>query len=782
MRAPTVAAAGLALLAATTCFFVGFELLGEAGDPLAPSSGDLLAYHYPTLKYGFEQLRAGSLPLWNPRQSCGTPFLALPNIGFFYPLYLPFLFLPADTAVTVDIGVHLTLAACGAFLLCRHLALAWAPSLLAGIVYAYSGPMLLHLNVPDHMAAVAWIPLLFLCADRALRAGSGRAAASLALALAVALLGGNPQYLYYAALGLLPLLVARALAFVRAGDWAALGRGVVAAGVGTALGLAVALVRILPSAAYMQETWRAPGSLVAAQAGLGIAPRTFAANLLDPRPEPYPAHRRLLGRVPRQAYVGTPPLLLALLGAALWRRRAVAFALTLSAAAAVLYSFGNETFFFRWMFLLPGGNWFRVSYRALPLFALSVAVLAGAGLDALGARRRRAAALLLAASAALLTGLAAAAAPAAALAPLALYAAGATALAAALALAPPASRWRGAVLALALALALFDLLRAHRFEGALPAAAGEYFARHEPVFEQIRRRQGWARTYVWASMGGADSPLRFHSDVGKAGMLHGLWLATDYEPSGTRRMHEYLSAFLDEAALSSVPESVRSLIAPIGWLPFSLDESNLALFDLLGVRFVVVTAAEQARYLERVPDWRRRFTLLFEHAGVRLFEYRHALPRAFLVDRVESVERAELLERMAAADLRSLAFVETAPDPLPPPAATPDRKADASIVGYAAGRVRIEVDSDARRLLVLTDQYDPGWKARIDGRPAEVHRADYLFRGVWVPPGRHVVELTYRPSAFILGALGSALGALAVAWLAFRPGSAGDTPPAPPGR
>jgi uncharacterized membrane protein YfhO len=58
----------------------------------------------------------------------------------------------------------------------------------------------------------------------------------------------------------------------------------------------------------------------------------------------------------------------------------------------------------------------------------------------------------------------------------------------------------------------------------------------------------------------------------------------------------------------------------------------------------------------------------------------------------------------------------------------------------------------------------------VDGRPAAILRTDYLYRGVVVPAGEHVVEFVYRPRSFLLGALGSVLGLLGVCLLAARRG------------
>nr|MBA3264674.1 YfhO family protein [Thermoleophilaceae bacterium] len=68
---------------------------------------------------------------------------------------------------------------------------------------------------------------------------------------------------------------------------------------------------------------------------------------------------------------------------------------------------------------------------------------------------------------------------------------------------------------------------------------------------------------------------------------------------------------------------------------------------------------------------------------------------------------------------------------------------------------RVVVDATARRSaeLVLTDLHFPGWKVTLDGKPADLHRVDYLLRGTSLPPGRHRVEFLYEPLSFRAGAV-----------------------------
>ena len=68
-------------------------------------------------------------------------------------------------------------------------------------------------------------------------------------------------------------------------------------------------------------------------------------------------------------------------------------------------------------------------------------------------------------------------------------------------------------------------------------------------------------------------------------------------------------------------------------------------------------------------------------------------------------------------------------------------------------RLEMTVDCPQGGYLVLTDTFFPGWQATVDGKSAEILRANYLFRAVPVDAGQHKVVFTYRPLSFTLAFL-----------------------------
>ncbi len=76
----------------------------------------------------------------------------------------------------------------------------------------------------------------------------------------------------------------------------------------------------------------------------------------------------------------------------------------------------------------------------------------------------------------------------------------------------------------------------------------------------------------------------------------------------------------------------------------------------------------------------------------------------------------------------------------------------------------LEVETTGPALLLLTENFYPAWRARVDAEPTPILRADLTFRAVPVPSGKHEVELVYRSGLFAGSlAISAAAAALALA-------------------
>ena len=99
----------------------------------------------------------------------------------------------------------------------------------------------------------------------------------------------------------------------------------------------------------------------------------------------------------------------------------------------------------------------------------------------------------------------------------------------------------------------------------------------------------------------------------------------------------------------------------------------------------------------------------------------------------------------------------------------------AQVSSFAPNRMELDVDAQSRGLLVLSENYYPGWRATVDGQSAPIHEVDGALRGVIVPRGHSHVVLRYAPASVYWGGLLTAiafLGTLVAMWLEKRGSSA----------
>ncbi|HRQ41678.1 MAG TPA: YfhO family protein [Chloroflexota bacterium] len=142
------------------------------------------------------------------------------------------------------------------------------------------------------------------------------------------------------------------------------------------------------------------------------------------------------------------------------------------------------------------------------------------------------------------------------------------------------------------------------------------------------------------------------------------------------------------------------------------------------------------------------------HSGdVKIYENLDVLPRAFLVDEWQwqpDVPASITAMEEAGFDPRVTAVLVG-----PPPSfvvgdsspSTGDESPTTNVSQYEPGQVVVETNSDAERLLLLTEAHYPGWRATVNGEPATIYQADGYFQGVFVPAGEHEVQFEFAPDS-----------------------------------
>ncbi len=709
-------------------------------------NGDFNQHFLPFSLFQRSEILAGRLPLWNPNTYAGHPFLADVQAGVFYPLSNLILGLSLPWAdpgarlywLQLEATLHLALAGFFTYLLARALTRNSGAAFLAGATFALSGYLT---GYPPLQLAVLrtaiWLPLVMWLLWRAFETPERwRGWTGAALAYAVAFLAGHSQtflFTSYAVAGWLVLL-----AWTRRGalSWGALaGRVVIFYGVFLSLSAA----QLLPSLEFTRLSVRAATDYAFVSGGFPV--RDTWQILL-------PGVRTLFSPL----YVGIVGLGLALIGvtAAALRPtgvsyRAGAFFFAALALIALLVSYGANGFLYPLFYrFAPGWSLFRGQERAAYLVAFALSVLVAYGAAALdGLPRAQRARNVAVYAVAAVVGIAlfywfgqrtghTAVTPH----EFALRAAAALVLLAGFVVAARAdlSR-RGRHIAL-LTLIVADLFVANyatNLDGGTPAQK----AALPPEAVATASAVAEAGPVNLGLPGRVYNEYRVYDDWGMLAGVEDVW------GSSPLRLARYAALF-DE---------------------FPLDR----MWRLTGVGHVLTWRRELFAPGELLAEFPRETETTYLHRLPTLN------PRAWVVDqaRIAPDEEARQLLADGSFDLERIAVLPPSTDPdggsvLPGegPLVAPGQSV-VHLTRLAPNRWVIDVDSQHGGLLVVSENWMPGWRATRDTGTLPVMRADLTLLGIPVRSGTTQIKLVYRPTSVMVGLALSAgtLALLALGWM-----------------
>ena len=738
---------------------------------------DLTMFFWPQHLWLRGRLLSGVWPLWNPYAAAGQAvFPNALNQMFLPPVLLLRVLLPAVVGFNLIVAAPFPLAALGMWLFLRRRYSA-AGSALGAVVFAACGPVVATANFPNLSWSVACMPWLFWAVDVDRARPSRRSFAIVAVIIALQVVAGEPVT-QVATLGLL-----LAYTIVDADETS---RGLITRRAGRlvaamAAGAALSAVQSIPMTLAVQHSPRGfmrPDnfwSLHPLALAESLLPRVFGLDLEGtPLEQPW-IHPLNSGRDPffYSLYTGPIALLLGIVGASSGRRRWRVFWVTVG-LAAVVAAFGDYTPLYPAVQrIVPVVRSFRFPVKFLLVASFAIATLAAGGADA-GSRSARAmtvgaaiiALALIAVSGLVMVapftgarvffaigsriGLADPVAgaeflfktipPAASRVLLVLLAGGALTYAG----------WRatrdGAIARLALILlAAIDLVTVN--------------AAINPVFPASQ-----AGPPQWTAALAAHPSDRFYF----GGKFSG-WLAAgdpDLPPSQTLERPPNLTleqwrTTIDAAiVLTPAAWGVRELLSydlpvlwPIehSWFVYLFEHADpatrLRVLARSGVRYCVTARppSADAKPIRLVGN---------DFGAMGVYECVPNARRAYVVPRADIVSdvRAQLTQFFSETfDADGTALVERTASPAG--TAGPPAAASARIVEDGDRRVVVDAGAGAEGgYLVLLDSFDSSWSAAVDGRRAEIVRANVLFRAVRLTPGSHRIEFVYRPTRFYASA------------------------------
>ena len=178
--------------------------------------------------------------------------------------------------------------------------------------------------------------------------------------------------------------------------------------------------------------------------------------------------------------------------------------------------------------------------------------------------------------------------------------------------------------------------------------------------------------------------------------------------------------------------------------------------DLANIRYLVLT--------DEYPRPQGRYPLVFHDTttNVSVYENTKCLPRAYLVSGFNVIENdSEILEFISMKAQENPEWFKNnvilSEDPGDGFYPGDTSQAHVFSVDYGFNLVEMEVSNPEPALLVFLDNFDKGWHVSIDGRDSRIIRANYIFRAVPLPQGKHKVSFKYLPHSLIVGCMVSAI-------------------------
>jgi len=676
-------------------------------------------FGYPVAHYLRDCFWRGEVPLWNPYNNCGIPFLAQWNTLALYPPSLFYELLPMPWAMNFFILGHVFLAGIGMY----FLALRWFGNRMAasfaGLIFAWNGLALNCWMWPCHIAALGWMPWVVLLAERAW-SGGRRQFVPAALAGACQMVTGSPEIIIFTWLIVLGVFFT---GFRRKERFSWSGAGRLAAVI--ALVAALAAAQLLPWLDLLAHGDRTS----AAGDNTWAMPAWGAANFIVPL---FRMTSSISGvwMQPGQEwtmsyYAGIVTLLLALLAVVKTRNATTAF-LGLAALLGVLCAMGDSGLILKILkHLAPavGLTRFPIKFVVLTIFCLPLLAASGiVWLQSTAAARVRTSLMVLKGIFALAVVVLVFCIPFAEDSRRVVVGNGAVRVfflvagVAAILFQPRLTRKAGQ-LAVAFALLLLSGLdictHVPRQNPTIPAR--DYAAMTPPM--SAVPRLGESRAMLGRDAQNmldqlANPDLETHY-LGQRSMLFSDCNLLDKIPkvNGFFSIHPR-----EEAAVARVLYAGQSLPR--------LEE------------FLGVSQFGVARISPISLSWEPRTNFI---------------PWATIGQQPLFLDDAATLAALARPDFAPRAVVYLPPDAREKVSARADATARIMSSTITAEKCVFQTQAETNTMLVLAQSYYHCWRASVDGNGVPVLRANGGFQAVEVPAGKHEVLLEYKDRAFQLG-------------------------------
>lgn len=660
---------------------------------------DVILYFYPWRVLLERSLREGFIPLWNTYNFCGQPFLANMASACLYPLNWFLFFIPSHWFMTFSIIFHFVLTSIFTYLFLIYMGLSKRASFLGAVIWTFSGPMVVWAEYQTPVASMSWFPLSLLLWRLFIVKGNKIYALSTSIPLSLSVLGGHTQFAFYGWFAFVLFAIYQIVVEkeVKKGLFGLFG--------GIVLGLVFSLPQLLPSIELAFRSHRSLGSSIADLVSTSMPFRhlyTFLIPDFYGNPVDYD-YRGAFNYIELCGYFGL--LTFFLLPFSL-RKKEGRFFLILALLPIV---FSLNTPLLSILPHLPIFSFLSAPARCLYISAFSFGVLSAIGLDNIRLSSFKT--------------------------PLAVFSILLFFILLGLSHECAVSGFpspRALVHFFIIAFLTLLLIMSKKFAILPLLAIADLFAFGIRFNPSMSPSMLFPQTTSSNKLSSLPKDGRFLALPGERDPLDTLLpncnIILDLkEAQGGDSLYP-LRYLLFAQEVNGTKERSNALYLTN---PFS------TLIDIAGVKYIF-----SKRHLNN-----NRFRVLFYEAGFYVLENIKAFPRIYLSS--ETLDKAEDVDVLKALNFLSSKIEVIVEKGKKLHLGIP--KYEVHLLEERSGLFKIKVTSDREAYLILTETFFPGWKAFVDGREEKVIPANFTFLGVLIPPGEHIVILTYRPFAFQLG-------------------------------
>jgi hypothetical protein len=719
---------------------------------------DAKALFQAELQFLANAIHQGQSPFWAPNVFGGMPQIADPQSLIFSPMVLLALLAPHPSFHALDVAVLALLACSGLAVMMFFRDRGWHPAggIVAALAFAFGASASWRIQHIGQIESLVFFAIALWLLARTLDRSSLLYGVLAGIAAGLMLVQPD-QVAFLGALFLVGYVTDHWLAQPSLNQ--ALRRSARPLAAASLATLLIIAVPVLLTLLFAESSDRAsfhydeatqgslhPASLLTMLVG-GLFSADYAVPYWGPYSEAWDPKHLFLSANMSQVYAGALPMLAILVfgfarGLA-WAREIRFFSLAL--LVLIIYALGRYTPAYRLLFeLLPGVSVFRRPADATFLIGAATAILGGylvhraaSGTIWLARRQAMAALALVAAWFAAAVGVALSAGhlhdAALPLAKAAIWAAAGAAAFLALRYLPARASVLSLLIVAPLMAADLRLNNGPNESTALPPAR---FDMLEPDTknETILMLKRLLAQPLPSDRRDRVELLGVGFEWPNAPMIHGFDHTLGYNPL---RLADFSDA---TGARDYIAGPSQRMFSPL----FNSYRSLMA--DMMGLRYIV-SSVHVGEVDHNLQPGDLRF-LAHTRDGY-VYENPRALPRVLFAVNWMAADFDTLIElgQWPDFDPRSTVLLEAEPGVEPPPMHKPGEcpRPLARLTHYENTVVEIDADSVCGGYVVLNDVWHPWWTVTVDGAPADILKANVLFRAVEVTPGRHQLRFEFKP-------------------------------------